>query len=311
MRRNKRTQLTVSLVDTETESFPQRPSRRPTQRVSRRPRKRMDLRKMRKMESLLTEIGGESLSKRVLKYDERKTRKRIIERIEKAAEEKCDETRFVETLKSVEIVGDQKDDDDFWTKYGIRCRLTLDLDFEETVTENEELFGEKMTAEIASILDVDASLIRIDSTEKGSVIVTVTLCAICAIFLFFAGWKKTKISFPIKKSVEEVVDGEMLLAVDPGDEVFVDWKDEQYTATVLEKKVNAQSGWITVHYQGDPFMFVNTETLPLSSPRLHLKEPGSVYEACLYPDEGGNLAIDVSEVSPVAEARYYESPGSA
>ena len=62
------------------------------------------------------------------------------------------------------------DDTDFWTKYGIRCRLTLDLDFEQTVTSNEELFGEQMTLEIASILDVDASLIRIESTEKGSVI---------------------------------------------------------------------------------------------------------------------------------------------
>merc|ERR1711879_166355 len=147
-----------------------------------------------------------------------------------------------------------------------------------------------------------------------------------AIFLFFAGWNQKKISFPIKKNVEgmfggkfgdkfgDKVDGEMLLAVDPGDEVFVDWKDEQYVATVLEKKINAQNGWITVHYQGDPFMFVNTETLPLSSPRLHLKEPGSMYEACLYPDEGGNLAIDVSEVDPVYEARYETpspvSPGS-
>jgi len=33
-----------------------------------------------------------------------------------------------------------------------------------------KLFGEQMTLEIASILDVDASLIRIESTEKGSVI---------------------------------------------------------------------------------------------------------------------------------------------
>lgn len=296
IRNNKRSALRVSLIDNA-----QRPPIKP------RPQ-RMDMGKMKKMEKLLEEIGGESLCEMVLKYEKQKTTKRIMERLESAAEQKVDEVRFVESLKSVEIVddlhddghyNDNDDDSGFWAKYGIRCRLTMDLDFDETVTENEQ-FGEQMTEEIASILGVDESLIRIDSTERGSVIVTVTLCAIGAVFLFFAGWSMDRVSFTIKRKWGQKGrgdGGEMLLAVDPGDEVFVDWKDQQYVARVLEKKQSADDGWITVHYVDDPFMFQNTETLALSSSRLHLKEPGSTHLAHLYPDEGGNVAIEVEPVN--------------
>ena len=172
----------------------------------------------------------------------------------------------------------------------------MDLDFDETVTENDK-FGEQMAGEMASILGVDASLIRIESTERGSVIVTVTLCAIGAVMLLFAGWSMERVSFKIKRKLKKrrkVADGEMLTDIDPGDEVFVDWKGQQYVARVLEKTQSAEDvGWITVHYVDDPFMFQNTEKLPLSSPRLHLKEPGSMYRADLYPDEGGNVSIEV------------------
>jgi len=282
---------------------------------SKRPSTAMSLSKMKKMESLLTAIGGESLCESVLKYDGQQTAKRIVERIEGAAEQKADEIRFVERLKSVEMVdgdggSDGGSDGDFWSKYGMRCRLTMDLDFDEVAAENEE-FGEQMTAEIASILEVDASLIRIDSTERGSVIVTVTLCAIGAVILFFAGWSMDRVSFDIKRKLRrkrKIADGEMLADVGPGDEVLVDWNGRQYAARVLEKTESAQDGWITVHYDDDPFLMQNTEKLSLSSSRLHLKEPGGVLRANLYPDEGGDVAIDIGVIEPVLQSSPSPSP---
>jgi len=267
---------------------------------SKRPSTAMSLSKMKKMESLLTAIGGESLCESVLKYDGQQTAKRIVERIEGAAEQKADEIRFVERLKSVEMVdgdggSDGGSDGDFWSKYGMRCRLTMDLDFDEVAAENEE-FGEQMTAEIASILEVDASLIRIDSTERGSVIVTVTLCAIGAVAILFAASVEA-FSFLVKRREYKKGGNGEILKVMPGDEVLVDWKGQQFAAKIVEKVERVKCAWITVHYIDDPFLFWNTEKLPLDSPRVHLKEPGSTYKASLYPDEGGNVSFEVVPLS--------------
>ncbi len=255
---------------------------------------RMNMAKMRKMEKLLAAMGGESLCEMVLNYDGQKTADHIVDRLENAAEEKADGLRFVDSLKSVDIV-EGSSGGDFWANYGTRCRLTMDLDFDETVTENGT-FKEEMAGEMASVLGVDASLIRIESTERGSVIVTVTLCAVGAVMLLFAGWSMEAVSFMVNRRKAAMGGtGEMLTEVVPGDEVLVDWKGQQYAAKVVERTLRVGTGWITVHYVGDPFTFRNTEKLPLNSPRVHLKEPGSTscYTASLYPDEGGNVSFEV------------------
>merc|ERR1712228_110245 len=208
-----------------------------------------------------------------------------------------EDLKYVNRLKSIDILPDIEQKTDVWSKYGMRYKIAMDLNYNDMVAENDK-FKEEMVSELASILNVHSSLINIECAVKGSVIVTFGVCAIGFVLALFGYWSVQKLSYLIEKKIQRKGSfGEMLKGLTVGDEVLVDYNDKVYDAKVIQKFQTEMDAWVKIEYLDKPFMFQNTEKLVLSSPRLHIKEPGYQYQASLYPDEGGSISFEVIPIS--------------
>merc|ERR1712013_680275 len=248
-----------------------------------------DVSMLRKIERLLRVVGGEALGREMIDVERQKTKAHIVESISRCAEEKDSELNYLHTLKSIDVLENEKENESeneiesVWSRYGLRYRISMDLDFAETVTANAH-FDSAMRKELSSVLGVDASLV-------------LSACAVSLTLILFQckEWAREKMSFLIQRKGQNGKGGEEL-KVGVGDEVTVDYDGKQYAATVRSLMENAQGRSLTVEYVGRPFFFRNTETLPRNSPRLHFAEPGGAYLATLYPDEGGQVSFQVMPV---------------
>merc|ERR1712013_279869 len=86
--------------------------------------------------------------------------------------------------------------------------------------------------------------------------------------------------------------GEMLPDMQAGEQVMVDYKGKQFDARIVQKVETLERSTVKIKYEDKPF-WINTETLDLKSPRLHLKEPGSALKAAVYPGAEGEVVFDV------------------
>eukprot|EP00484_Ammonia_sp_Unknown_P023357 CAMPEP_0197050948 /NCGR_PEP_ID=MMETSP1384-20130603/25737_1 /TAXON_ID=29189 /ORGANISM="Ammonia sp." /LENGTH=440 /DNA_ID=CAMNT_0042483435 /DNA_START=14 /DNA_END=1336 /DNA_ORIENTATION=- len=267
-----------------------------------------DLTHLQKFEQLLFAMGGEPLCRDVILSKQEQAGQYIVERIQQTATDKnrkpehVQAVQYIDKLKHIQILPAQhasNDSDDVFSKYGLRYEISMDLDYDALVTEsNREQFRDEVTSEIASVLNVHPSLVRVDAMRKGSVIISVGICAVALVLIVFGAWSVCKLKYLVsKRRTKKLSEGEKLLNVCIGDQVVVDYEQKEYDAEVVEKYENAKGAWVKVAYIDKPFVFQNTEKIELSSPRLRLKEPGFQYEAVLCPREGGNVNF---EILPIA-----------
>lgn len=233
------------------------------------------------------EQSNESLCRRILDVNPKQASKVIVDRIKSASDEKRDDLRYVHALNYVntdngldsnieDVKRSKTEPDDLFTKYGSRCTISMDLDFDKLVLGNDN-FNDEFNEELACILNVDPSMVRIESVQKGSVIVifivigvgVVVLPAIAAAGALYQGRKsRTPRLEPLSVSPSPGVS----IPVHNGHRVFVNYKDKQYEARVFGTSNDIDRGQlVTVEYIGNtkPFWFQKKETLELNDPRIN------------------------------------------
>lgn len=244
------------------------------------------------------ERANPSLCDRVFTADPKQTSKLIVDRIQSASKQKNEDLRYVHALKYVktddfDIVNDRGERKvDVFSKYGSRCTISMDLDFDKLVRGNDKFHGE-INGELASILDVDPSMIRIESVLKGSITVTfaVIICVSTAVAMSAAIGTGVAVGQRIRErtrnrrprrrisrseAMAESRSHSAIIDVIPGDMITVDHDNTPYDAKVVGTFDNLEGHFVEVEYIGDtkPFWWFKTrETLPMNSPRLHFVGP--------------------------------------
>mmetsp|Transcript_56346 Transcript_56346/g.93822 ORF Transcript_56346/g.93822 Transcript_56346/m.93822 type:complete len:406 (+) Transcript_56346:34-1251(+) len=261
-----------------------------------------DRQQMEKLEAMCACIGGETLPRDIQAPNHEQTVQYITEHILTAA--KChnsnkkanaDEHKYeyLRQLKNIDIVSQN-------ASTALQYEIVMDLDYDVLVATGDitrDAFKKQMIGELSHALRIHETLIEVEQVRKGSVVVVVTFSAVGFILFLFAAWGIRKLSFLVKKTWNTDCSGEDLQHLVVRDVVLVDWRQKEYNAVVVEKIENMNGSWIKVEYDGKPFMFKNVETLPLNSPRLHLKEPGCEYKASIYPDEGRKVSFHVEPIT--------------
>merc|ERR1719203_808029 len=163
------------------------------------------------------------------------------------------------------------------------------------VTGNGKFQGD-INMELATILQVDPSMVQIESVQKGSITVTFIVIMVVATVVTSAlagGGLKYAIDRrrrrrnrrPRRRTLRSVsmsVNSVSRTAVDviPGDTVTVDCDGKQYSAEVLKTFEDKEGEFVVVKYVGDskPYWLQRKETLSLSSPRLQFIVPSDAEE---------------------------------
>ena len=220
----------------------------------------------------------------------------IIDRIQSAAKQTINGFRYIHALKYVETdnvnIADQRKTktDDVFRKYGSRCTISMDLDFDKLVLGNDK-FNDEFNGELASILEIDPSMIRIESVQKGSIIAIFTaifgvmklsavavghiatgaqVCAAGGKALGITGavtaatligaaaagygrrrWRERR---PRRRALRsDAMKGRDTSIIDviPGDKLTVDHNDTEYDARVLSTFENLDGQFVTVEYIGN------------------------------------------------------------
>ena len=235
------------------------------------------------------ERSNRSRCLRAFNANSKQTSKRIVDQIHCASNQKENDLRYIKSdnlnyVKLLEKAEEsdtvpQKKTDDVFRKYGSRCTISMDLDFDKLVLGNDK-FNDEFNEELASILDVDPTMIRIESVKKGSVIVTVAIIVGVAAAL--------SVGAVIAKCISDcaapprnprprpliVQSRRGDFEVKRGDPVHVDYKNKRYEARVAAIIQDDRGDFVTVKYTGDtkPYWFTKKETLPMDSRRLHYVE---------------------------------------
>ena len=235
------------------------------------------------------ERSNRSRCLRAFNANSEQTSKNIVDQIHCASNQKesnlryikSDTLKYVKPLQKTENINiedqSQKKTDDLFTEYGSRCTISMDLDFDKLVLGNDK-FNDEFNEELASILDVDPTMIRIESVKKGSVIVTVAIIVGVVAAL--------SVGAVIAKCISDcaapprnprpppliVQSRQGSFVVKRGDPVHVDYKNKRHEARVFGISGDIDRGdFVTVEYIGDtkPYWFQKKETLPMDSRRLH------------------------------------------
>ena len=224
----------------------------------------------------------------------------IIDRIQSASKQETDHFRYIHALKYVKMdngnIADQTKTktDDVFSKYGSRCTISMDLDFDELVLGNDK-FNDEFNEELASILDIDPTMIRIESVQKGSIVAVFTaiygilklsalavghiatgahVCAAGGKALGITGavtsatllgaaaagygrrrWRERR---PRRRTLRSDAMGRndtSIVDVIPGDQLTVTHDGVEYDARVLSTFENLDGQFVTVEYIGNPKPF--------------------------------------------------------